>query len=588
MWICALRRWVIAARIVFCVTLGTVACLSFSPLAQGAKREFSRADDRRDALLEERLAAGEFGPAIDAAQDLSDPTDRIRQLQQISAAQRSSRDFRGAFETARRIPDPGLRAWEGGAVARERSQSGGGSMADFTELIELITSTVHPDSWEEVGGPGSVREYRTGVHVDPNGLMRQLTREERTGALDRLGRRARIADLNDDLAQSSPLRVVSLKRLERAVSERLEAGRPVPETMRRLAGLTQIKYVLVYPAEREIVIAGPAERWRYDESGRAVGVDTGRPLLDLDDLVVVLRSFAPGGAALLGCSINTRDAHLKQVKEFVEASNRAGPLRPGQRSSWLKELQKRLGLQDVVVDGVPASTHVAQVLVEADYKMKLIGVAKLDGGPGIPSYFDLLRQAGAVRGAPLEALRWWLTMKYDAVLHSSDRLAFELKGSSVLVQSENQFVNAQGKHLPTGLSEPVNRQFAENFTRHYAELAEREPVFADLRNIFDMALVAALCRQERLHERADWEWGAFAPGGAYRPTEATAPKVIESVINHRVYGGKDIVVQVAGGVQADLAAVARDASLSQESAELGDLPRRARLPEARWWWDSGR
>src|SRR5262249_39676628 len=143
-----------------------------------------------------------------------------------------------------------------------------------------------------------------------------------------------------------------------------------------------------------------------------------------------------------------------------------------------------------------------------------------------------------------------------------------------LVQSENQFVNAQGKHLPTGVSEPVNRQFAENFTRHYAELAERDPVFADLRNIFDLALVAALCRRERLHERADWELGVFAAGGSYRPAEAVAPKVIESVINHRVYGGKDIVVQVAGGVQADLASVARDDGLAQESDDLSGLSRR--------------
>jgi hypothetical protein len=45
---------------------------------------------------------------------------------------------------------------------------------------------------------------------------------------------------------------------DRKAAERLETGRPIPETLRRLAGLTQIQYVLVYPAEREIVIAGPA------------------------------------------------------------------------------------------------------------------------------------------------------------------------------------------------------------------------------------------------------------------------------------------------------------------------------------------
>jgi hypothetical protein len=32
---------------------------------------------------------------------------------------------------------------------------------DFDSLLNTITSTVRPDSWEEVGGPGSIRPYRT-------------------------------------------------------------------------------------------------------------------------------------------------------------------------------------------------------------------------------------------------------------------------------------------------------------------------------------------------------------------------------------------------------------------------------------------
>lgn len=582
MWISELRRALVLAPVI------ALAASSFPPEASAGERNDVETASIREALLSEQLAVGEFGPAIDAVQAVADPGERTRQLREISAAQRFAGEFQSAAETARRIPIREERAREGSAVVRERHLAGGGNQADFTQLIELITSTVQPESWEDVGGNGSVRQYRTGVHVDPHGLMRQVTREERAGRLEQLSRRARVADLNDDLAKSSSLRLVSLKRLEEAVAARLDSGQPIPETMRRMAGLTQVRYLMVYPAENEIVIAGPAEAWRYDESGRAVGQSSGGPLLDLDDLVVVLRTFAPGGAAAFGCSINTRDANVKEVKEFVEASNRSGPLPPGRLHAWIKELRQRLGFQDVVVDGVPADTHVAQVLVEADYKMKLIGVAKLDGGREIPSYFDLLRQAGQARGAALEALRWWLTMKYDAILHSSDRLAFEFKGSSVLVQSENQFVNSQGKHLPTGVSEPVNRRFAENFTNHYTDLAKREPVFAELQNIFDLALVAAVCRTERLHDRARWELGVFAPGGAYRPATGNAPRVIESVVNHRVYGGTDIVVQVAGGVQADLSAMARDERLSHESEDLQNLPQRAGLPAGRWWWDGGR
>lgn len=538
--------------------------------------------DRRAALLEERLDAGEFGPALDAAGEIDDLTARVREFRQISAAQQRSGDFSGAAATARRIPETADRSRALGAAVRGQNHAGGGSMANFKPLIELITSTIQPDTWDEVGGPGSVKEYRSGVHVDPQGMMRQLTKQEQTGQLENLSRRARIADLNDDLAREAPLRLVSLRRLEAAVASRIETGRPIPETLRHLAGLTQIKYVFAYPAEREIVIAGPAEGWRYDDLGRAVGRESGHPLLELDDLVVVLRAFSPAERGVFGCSINTRDANLKDLKDFVEESNQRGALRPGQLGPWLAELARRLGQQDVVVDGIPADTRVAQVLVEADYKMKLIGVEKYNGGPGIPGYFKLLQQAGQVRGAPLEALRWWLTMKYDAILHSPDRLAFELSGSSVLVQSENQFVNAHGKHVPTGVSEPINRKFAENFTEHYAELAARDPVFADLQNIFDLALVAALCRQEHLFDKADWNLGVFAAGGAYQPAVVPAARVIDSVLAHRVYGGSNIVVQVAGGVEANLAAIASDKSLARESA---DLPYQTNLPAERWWWD---
>ncbi len=541
------------------------------------------------ALLAARLEAGEFGPAVDAAADIGDLTQRVRYLNQIVAAERDAGEFQAAEATSRRIPVPEERSRTRGDVVRDRGANGGGSMANFRPLIQLIQTTVQPDTWEELSGPGTMSEYRTGVSVDPNGLMHQITKEEQTGSLESLAERARTADLNADVARVSGLRLVSLKRLEEAVAQRLETDDSIPKTMGQLAGLTQIKYVFFYPEEHDIVIAGPAEGWKFDAAGRPVGVESGRPMLHLDDLVVVMRTFAPGGRGEFGCSINTRDANLQAVKDFVEASNARGPLAPGQLGKWLKDLQSRLGLQDVVVSGVPANTRVAQVLVEADYRMKLIGVAKINAGKDIPSYFDLLKAAGQTKGAPLEALRWWLTMKYGAILHSPDHSFFEIQGSSVLVQSENQFVNSKGQHVPTGVSEPVNRLFAENFTRHYNELAQRDMVFADMRNIFDMALVAALCRQEGLHQRAHWELGVFATNGLYHPTVVQAPVVAESVVNHRVYGGKDIVVQVAGGVQADIRGMVRDKNLAQEDASLDTVAKRGRnaaLPEGRWWWDA--
>lgn len=63
---------------------------------------------------------------------------------------------------------------------------GGGSQADFDSLIELITSTIAPESWSDVGGEGSISEYENNltlvvsqtqeVHEDIVDLLEQLRR----------------------------------------------------------------------------------------------------------------------------------------------------------------------------------------------------------------------------------------------------------------------------------------------------------------------------------------------------------------------------------------------------------------------------
>jgi general secretion pathway protein D len=42
---------------------------------------------------------------------------------------------------------------------------GGAAMADFDSLIELITTTVQPDTWDDVGGPGSVAPFPTNLSI---------------------------------------------------------------------------------------------------------------------------------------------------------------------------------------------------------------------------------------------------------------------------------------------------------------------------------------------------------------------------------------------------------------------------------------
>ncbi len=546
---------------------------------------------QRIDLVKAQLASGEFGPAIATAQSTTDAAEQTQLLKLVVAAQLKTGDFDGALATIRQIPIPAERDLARSQRVDEMTLAGGGSGADFTQLIELIQSeTTGP--WEEDDGEGgTISEYETGVRVDPNGVLARITQAELDGRLHDLGVKARAADINEDMARASGLRLVSLTRLEREVAKRMAEGRPVVETMKNLAGLSRIQYVFVYPEEREIVIAGPAEGWRYNENGLAVGDESGRPAMQLDDLVTVLRTFADGGRGIFGCSINPRQQGMKALKDYVEASVARGPLRAGAGvRNWAKVLQQKLGLQDIDIYGVPKTSRAARVIVEADYRMKMIGIGKMDGGSSIPSIFDLFTEDEQKSGK-LDALRWWLSIKCDTVMHSPERNVFEIQGSSVLCQSENQHLTDQGERVQTGKADATNQHFASNFTKHYEELARRDIVFADLQNVFDSALVAALVQHEQLANRIGWDLGVFGPKGAYRPAEYEAPKVVDSVVNHRVYRGKDVVVQVAGGVQANVMAEVTGENAPQASPRLAgvaDQGKAPKLPAGRWWWDAAK
>ena len=73
-----------------------------------------------------------------------------------------------------------------GSLPTSIGGGGGAAMADFSSLIELITTTIEPDSWEDVGGAGTIKEFRGNlslvisatqqVHEQIRDLLEQLRR----------------------------------------------------------------------------------------------------------------------------------------------------------------------------------------------------------------------------------------------------------------------------------------------------------------------------------------------------------------------------------------------------------------------------
>ena len=534
-----------------------------------------------------QLAAGEFGPALAAARAVDDAQQRDALLAQLAAAQAQAGSHEAAFHTLAAVESDLARS-SAIRATRETAPRGGGAQADFDSLIELITATVRPTSWDEVGGPGSVSEFQNGVYVDAEGVLRRkfVAQQAQGLAVARLA--AMNTGENVDSRFRSPLRKISLTRLEKHVQLALAAGRQPNEEMRNLAGLEKIQYVLVYPESRDLVLAGPAGSWRTDDEGRQVSRHSGRPIVQLDDLVVLLRQQMAAPNAAFACSINPTQQGLARTRAFAAQSS-ATPLKPSQRTAWLKQLRDQMGRQTISVEGIDPRTRVARVLVEADYRMKLVGMGLEPGTVDVPSYLDLIRVKPGQAPPPLDVLRWWFTLKYDVVRATPARDAFEIRGQGVQVLSENELLTLLGQRVHTGQSNATNQEFANRFTQHFPALAAKYPVYADLQNVFDLALVAALVQQQGLADRVDWHLTCFGDPQEFQVALGPTPTSVESVINHRRVGGKHLVVGVSGGVRAEPWKYVQSAAIQDDPQGRLSTARMSwasgELPLDAWWWD---
>lgn len=547
-------------------------------------------DPAAESLLDEQLAAGEFAPAMKNAEKAPAPQ-RDRWLSSIAQAQAGIGEKSGSLSTTSQIRDDVVRSQTLGELGRRRPPGGqgGGANADFQSLIELITSTIAPTSWDEVGGPGAIQEYRNGVYVDPQGVVRRIEQDGRTQSrLTELRRAAERTLGGGDVREESQLRKISLPRLEREIQLRQAAGLPLDEEMQVLAGLQRIEYLLVYPETGDVVLAGPAGDWRLDRENRLVSAASGRPVVRLEDLVLLLRHVYNSSNGEFGCSIDPTQEGLAKVQAFL-AESKKKPIKAGARSQWLEQVRSQLGRQTIKVFGIDPGSRVAGTIVEADYRMKLVGIGLEEGTLDVPSYLEMMKVPKGQTPPPMNVLRWWFTANYDAVRTTADRDAYELSGQGVKVLSENELLAANGKQIHTGQSDELTSAFAHNFTKHFAALAAKYPVYADLQNIFDLALTASLIKAEGLADRAGWQMSVFNDPRQFPLARGSAPQTVDTVINHRVVNRVHVLAAVSGGVTADCGSLVKAGAIQTDSqgvlASQHGHAKPEQVPHASWWWD---
>ena len=392
--------------------------------------------------------------------------------------------------------------------------------------------------------------------------------------------------LPGDLREPAALRKVALSRLEAEYAKAAAAGRGVPDEILAVAGLTRVHYVFVYPAgdgsAGEVVIAGPAEPWIVDASGRTVGMASGSPTLRLEDLAAAIRAFAPGQPQdrLIGCSIDPTQEGLAAMQNFVRRTGRINPQTPADRI--VAGMKEALGAQKVSVQGVSPATHFAKVMVEADYRMKLIGIGLEPPPVKMTTWIDLA-SASTVAANALQ--RWYFVPDYQCLRVAEDDLAVELVGRGVKLCGADEVVLPDGRRMGADKADKASKLFTQAFTRMYGQIAARSPVYAQLRNVIDLAVAAAWMQEHDAYGKSGWKAASLCDEKACPIETCPVASQAETAI-HAVWRGNRLLTPIGGGVTlVPRMALDEPNLLRDEKGEVKAAQAAVKLPETGWFWD---
>ncbi|WP_182867675.1 DUF1598 domain-containing protein [Rhodopirellula sp. JC639] len=420
-----------------------------------------------------------------------------------------------------------------------------------------------------------------GVWVDADGVVDRIRQDD----LDQLRESwSQVADAIEGVGNAeSGFRVVSLARLDRALAQRLDEGKPISPDMAFLAGLRRIEYVFAVPPDTpvpggavsggDILIAGPGGPWKANQAGEVVGVADGRAVLRLDDLMDVLRTGADGVDRQISCSIEPTDDGLRRYARVHARLRTFSPKAAG-------TLEKAIGHQQVLIGGIDPDSHFAHVLLAADYAMKRLAMG-LDAAPidAMPSYMELLQRQN--RDGRVTSPRWWMATDYEPLRCTPDRLTWQIRGRAVRTMTQDSLLTTEGRRTNLDTENPLAQLWADSMTENYDDLSIALPVFADLRNCFDLAVFGALMASEGLPVRADCRFDVLTDASRLTGPRYRVPKTIPSVAS-TLRGRQGWFISVSGGVSIDPWSVVKRTETDEAIASM-----RAKAAEGdgqRWWW----
>ncbi len=565
-------------------------------------------DESLLSLAEQQAQQGHPTHALRALGMIRDQAVLRRGLQTFSesaGAGRSSAD--AAYASGERLLPGGSRG-DAGALAPGGSLTpgggrGGASFADFTQLINLIQTTIEPDSWEALGGTGTIQQYPQGILVDGSGLVVDVkqadkqTSDQASRADDSLDSitamlsAQRKADQEavgqtQDWKQAARFRCVSLRGLASEVVRRRLSNQPIDDSLRNLAGLSRIRYVWIDTANRDVLLVGTVQGIERSQGWYRDRV-TGETTAQLEYLAATMQSVLAGQP--FGCTIDPTNEGLAASVQ-VAGDFRAGQVPVGKVADALAEA---IGKQQVSVFGTAGDTPLGYLLVEVDRHMKMLALGLEKMPEGVPNYLDVITQH-AREGVPDgKLLRLWFMGSPLAVRTDAQQQVFELTGRPMKLACESQLPRDRGTRV-VAPDDVRLVDFTNQFNQHLDEIIREYPAYGAVQSVFGMAAVAqAMQRTEAKSWMAELLGPLLLDGldqSAYR-----TPRWVNTIATvHRFSHGskRHTVVVASGGVQVDASETLPLQWVSYPA--LSSAPSRFAMPESSdasaqaicWWWNA--
>lgn len=509
----------------------------------------------------------------------------------------------GGLDSADAMTAPVTAVLDEGAVGGETA-AGGGSMADFGPLMNLVQTTIEPDSWEALGGVGTMAPYPQGVIVDPDGLLREIDAQHSAQVDHQAAIAALLAAPNTDEASvdetdwraPARIRCLSIRRMMQSLAGQMingQAGASRGERVssthgdhddsldayRAMAGLSRVAIVMV--THDDLILAGPVAGFE-NVDGWQVDRQTGLPPISLVSLAIgvkAARSHTP-----FGCTI---DPETEGLQSAAALGHRivAGEIPMGQAAD---ELASAMGRQNITVFGTTASNEVAYAMVEADRHMKrlALGVEPLPGR--VKNYLQMISSTGDGTPPTDLLLRLWFTSQAMDVRASEvdgDRIV-QLAGRPIRLSGENERAKLDGER-GNHVIDPASQAFVDHFNQNWTSIRSKYPIYGALESVYTATAISELWKRTAMTSDHETLQRAVMYFAAKHSAVLTPPRQVDSIaVLHRYQHGrkKHQVLIASGGVQIDPREILPLKMDDYPGLKSFSMIRDDR-PTDRWWWN---